>query len=75
MKDKPVTRGPLSPIWSAWDSSVPRRPAKKKTAPIFTEQRGLARLDAMRLEDRERIRAEAVAYAAEQMRRFEEGRR
>ena len=71
MKNPPVTRGPLSPIWAAWDSSVPRRPPKNKDAPVFTEQRGLNRWDALDPADRDEIHAAAVEAAARIMREFE----
>ena len=60
------------PVWHAWDSTVPKRTYKHKPFTAVTEHRLMAQADAISLADAERIHAEAVAYAAEQMRRFNE---
>ena len=49
----------------------PRRRERTKDAPIFTEQRGLDRWDALHPDDAARIRAEAQAAAREAIQRFE----
>ena len=60
--------------WMRWDPRPPKRPAKRKNAPAFTEERMNRVAAALDPADRDEIHAEAVRYAAEVMADFERKR-